>query len=68
MVEYWAKNGGIMDIASTLTIIVSILVPMFICFGWIIHRLGSIENRLTVVETVLAMMGMPIKPGNQNKE
>lgn len=37
-------------------------------FGWIIHqirdldkRLASVENRLTVVETILAMMGMPIK-------
>ena len=37
-------------------------------FGWMIHqirdidkRLASVETRLTVVETILAMMGMPIK-------
>jgi len=30
-------------------------------FGWIIHRLTDIEKRLTIVETILAMMGMPIK-------
>jgi hypothetical protein len=37
-------------------------------FGWLIHRMDKIElrlaeidKRLTVVETILAMMGMPIK-------
>ena len=37
-------------------------------FGWLIHRmdgivqrLDDIDKRLTVVETILAMMGMPIK-------
>lgn len=32
-------------------------------FGWMLHRLSNIETRVTVIETVLAMMGMPIKPG-----
>jgi len=37
-------------------------------FGWIIHqirdidnRMANLETRLTVVETILQMMGMPIK-------
>ena len=37
-------------------------------FGWVIHqirdldkRMGGLETRITVIETILAMMGMPIK-------
>jgi len=37
-------------------------------FGWIIHqikdidkRMVNLEVRMTVIETVLAMMGMPVK-------
>ena len=52
-----------MDTTNTLTIIASILVPMFAGFGWIIHRLSAIETRLTIVETILAMAGFPVKPG-----
>lgn len=37
-------------------------------FGWIIHRLTSIETRLTVVETILAMAGLPVKPGKGKTE
>lgn len=29
-------------------------------FGWVIHRLTDIDKRLTVVETILSMMGAPI--------
>lgn len=50
-----------MDWTQTLTIIGSILIPMLAGFGWIISRLSEIDRRLTVVETILAMMGMPIK-------
>lgn len=39
-------------------------------FGWVIHqirdidkRLAIVENRITVVETILAMMGAPLKTG-----
>lgn len=53
---------------STITIIASILIPMFVGFGWIIHRLSSIETRLTIVETILAMAGFPIKPGKGKDE
>lgn len=44
-------------------------------FGWVIHqisgldrRLGTVEVRMSVVETILAMMGMPIKPGKNKSE
>jgi len=37
-------------------------------FGWLIHqlnclnkRMNNLESRVTVIETILAMMGMPIK-------
>ena len=37
-------------------------------FGWTLHqirdvdrRLSNVDTRITVIETVLAMMGMPIK-------
>ncbi len=37
-------------------------------FGWLIHqsrdldkRMTALEIRLTIVETILSMMGMPIK-------
>lgn len=43
-------------------------------FGWMITWLRSIDKsmvdidkRITVVETILAIMGMPIKPGNKEK-
>ena len=52
-----------MDSSQTLTIIASILIPMFAGFGWIIHRLSNIETRLTIVETILSMAGFPVKPG-----
>lgn len=42
-------------------------------FGWVIHqingldkRLTSLETRVSVIETILAMMGMPVKPGKGN--
>lgn len=61
-------KGLIMDWTQTLTIIGSILIPFMAGFGWIIHRmdkldgrLSHLENRMTAIETILAMMGMPIK-------
>jgi len=37
-------------------------------FGWLIHQLNdvkrkvsSLEKRVTVIETILSMMGMPMK-------
>jgi hypothetical protein len=50
-----------MNTAEVLTIIGSILIPMFAGFGWIIHQISDIKMRLAVVETVLMMMGAPIK-------
>jgi hypothetical protein len=59
---------SVMDWTQTLTIIGSVLGPMLAGFGWLIHRMDKIESRLsdidrrlTVVETILAMMGMLIK-------
>jgi hypothetical protein len=57
-----------MDWTQALTIIGSVLIPMLAGFGWMIHRMDKIElrlaeidKRLTIVETILAMMGMPLK-------
>lgn len=54
--------------AQALTIIGSILIPMLAGFGWILHqikdldkRVSNVETRMSVIETILAMMGMPIK-------
>lgn len=53
---------------DTITIIISILVPMGGGFAWIMHRinqlenkLGTIETRLTIIETIMAMAGVPLK-------
>lgn len=50
-----------MDWYHVLVIIGSILIPMMAGFRWVIVRLTEIDRRLTIVETILAMMGMPIK-------
>jgi len=57
-----------MNTVEVLTIVGSILVPMLACFGWVIHqvnqmrdRINSVETRITVMETVLSMMGMPLR-------
>jgi hypothetical protein len=55
------KWRNIVEWAQVLIIVGSILIPMLAGFGWIISRLGEIDRRLTIVETILAMMGMPIK-------
>lgn len=34
-------------------------------FGWLIHQIGDLKTRVTVIETILAIMGAPIKPGKQ---
>jgi len=38
---------------QSIIIIISILVPMLSGFGWVFHKFGEIENRLTKIETVL---------------
>jgi type IV secretory pathway VirB2 component (pilin) len=50
-----------MNWTEVLTIIISILVPMMAGFSWIISKLSDLDRRLTIVETILAMMGAPIK-------
>lgn len=50
-----------MDWTQAITIIATILVPMLGGFGWLIHKIGSLETRMAVVETVLQMMGAPTK-------
>ena len=59
-----------MNTAEVLTIIGSILIPMFAGFGWIIHQISDIKTRLTVlemrvsfIERILEKMGMPIPIG-----
>ena len=42
-----------MDWIQTITIIVSILVPMITGLGWIIHQIGDLKTRVTVIETML---------------
>lgn len=55
-----------MDTQAVLTIIGSILIPMLGGFGWILHRLTSIETRLIIVETILAIAGLTVRPGKAN--
>lgn len=57
-----------MDWIQTIVIIASILIPMMAGFGWMISqireldkRMANLETRVTVIETILAMMGMPVK-------
>lgn len=50
-----------MNWTEVLTIIISILVPMMAGFGWIISKLSDLDRRMTIVETILTMMGAPIK-------
>jgi len=56
-----------MDWTQALTIIISILVPMLAGFGWIIHQISDLKTRMTVVETILAMHGAPIKGFNKQQ-
>ena len=35
-----------MDWNQTLTIIISILVPMLTGFGWLIHKMSNLETRI----------------------
>lgn len=46
---------------DTIIIIVSILVPMLGGFAWMLKKLGDLDRRVTIIETILAMMGAPIK-------
>ena len=37
-------------------------------FGWLIHQISDLKIRVTVIETILAMMGAPVKPGKGKLE
>lgn len=60
-----------MDTAEVLTIIGSVLIPMLAGFGWVIHQMNDLRNRISfletrivVIETILSMMGAST---NRNK-
>lgn len=57
-----------MDISQTLTIIISILVPMLAGFAWVIHQISDLKTRVTVIETILSMLGSPIKLPHNRKD
>lgn len=44
-----------MNTQDTLTIIIPILVPMLSGLAWIIHQIGDLKTRVTVIETILSM-------------
>jgi hypothetical protein len=46
---------------QVLTIIGSILIPTLVGFGWVLHQISDLKTRMTVIETILAMMGAPLK-------
>jgi hypothetical protein len=61
--------------SQILIIISSILIPMMAGFGWMIcwlrsidHRINDLDTRITVIETILAMMGAPIKLKNKDNQ
>ncbi len=37
-------------------------------FGWLIYQMGDLKTRVTVIETILSIAGMPIKPGKGKRE
>ncbi len=39
-----------MDWTQAITIIIAIMVPMLAGFGWIIHKIGGIDQRLSRLE------------------
>jgi len=55
-----------MNTAEVLTIIGSILIPMLGGFGWIIHQISDLKTRVAIIETILSMMGAPLKT-NKNQ-
>lgn len=57
-----------MDWLQALTIIMSILIPTLGGFACVVswlrsidHRLNDLDTRVTVIETIIAMFGAPIK-------
>lgn len=46
-----------MDWTQTITIIVTILVPMLAGFGWLFHQISDLKTRVAVIETILGMIG-----------
>lgn len=45
------------DWIQTLTIIGSVLIPMLGGYALIFEKMGSLDHRLTVIETVMVMEG-----------
>ena len=45
---YGEKQGSIMDIVEMLTIIGSIIIPLFAGFGWMIHRMDSKFEKIDI--------------------
>ena len=45
-----------MEWVQVITIIVSILVPMMGCFGWLLHKIGKIEEKISHIEKDLAVI------------
>jgi len=39
-----------MDWSQVLTIIISLMIPMLSGFGWIIHKIGLVDQRLSRLE------------------
>ena len=63
-----------MDNTQTITIIVSILVPMLAGFAWIIHQINDLKTRVTIlemrvgfIEKLLEMGGISVKPIRQKE-
>jgi len=52
----------VMAVQDVVTIIASILIPMLGGFGWVISHLIKIDNRLTVLETVVNLKRGPGRP------
>lgn len=59
---------------QTLTIIISILVPMLAGFGWIVHQISDLKSRvmalemtISFVERILEMIGSPFRIERKSK-
>lgn len=51
----------------------SLVVMLASGFGWLIHqisaldkRLAAVETRVAIIETILSMMGAPVRPGKSS--
>lgn len=46
----------------------TILATLAAGFGWLIHQIGDLKTRVTVIETILAMISASIKPGKEKTD